>query len=202
MSETWAPCACCGQEFLLRKKWQRDNFRQGRNVYCSEKCRRTVVSHRAAQHMAALNHTYASQRMKRNNPMHKEASRQKMQATLRARGHTPKIRGGNGTGPTQAQNILAEALGWQMEYVIKTHLPKNNALHAATNYKVDIANPTLMIAIEVDGRSHQTLARKSQDRKKEQLLSGLGWRILRFTNQEILDHLHECVQTVTSTISK
>ncbi len=202
MPEIWAHCAHCDQELLLSKKWQRDYFRRGGNVYCSEECKHTAVSRRAAEHLAAFNRAYASQRMKSNNPMRKEASRRKMQTSLHARGQAPRNRGGNGTGPTQAQCMLAEALGWPMEYVIRTQLPKNNTLHAATNYKVDIANAALMIAIEVDGGSHRSQARRTQDRKKEQVLSGLGWTVLRFTNQEVMEHLAECVLTVMSTISR
>lgn len=98
--------------------------------------------------------------------------------------------------------MLSEALGWPMEYVIKTHLPKCNALHAPTSYKLDIANPLFMIAIEVDGGSHHARERQAQDRKKEQVLAGLGWTVLRCTNQDVTEHLADCVQMVMSTISR
>ncbi len=134
--------------------------------------------------------------------MRKEACRRKVQATLTAMGHAPKIRGGNGRGPTQPQKMLAEALGWQIEYVVKTHQPKINPLHVPTSYKLDIANPERMIAIEVDGLSHGALSRQAQDRKKEQVLAGLGWTVLRFTNREVMERLADCVRTVQSTISR
>jgi len=152
--------------------------------------------------MATYNRTHASERMKRNNPMHKEASRRNMQATLRAKGHMPTSSGGNGTGPTQAQRMRAWALGWPMEFVIKTHLPTCNALHVPTSYKLDIANPHFMIAIEVDGGSHRARERQAQDRKKEQVLAGLRWTVLRCTNQDVTEHLADCVQMVLFTISR
>jgi very-short-patch-repair endonuclease len=71
-----------------------------------------------------------------------------------------------------------------------------------TCYKIDVANLDMKVGVEVDGRSHSTLARKKQDEKKTQLLVGLGWRVLRFTNQEVLNNLQACVQVVLSTISK
>jgi very-short-patch-repair endonuclease len=89
-----------------------------------------------------------------------------------------------------------------MEYVVKTHLPKINPLHVPTSYKLDIANPTSLIAIEVDGTSHAARSRQAQDRKKEQVLAGLGWTVLRCTNQDVMEHLQECVQMVWSITSR
>lgn len=71
-----------------------------------------------------------------------------------------------------------------------------------SNYKLDIANPQVMLGIEVDGSSHTTVERQAQDAKKEEFLSGLGWTVLRFSNREVTEHLAECVQTVLSTTSK
>jgi very-short-patch-repair endonuclease len=202
MPQILAHCTHCQQVFLLTKKWQRDGFKKGNNLYCSDGCRTIAVSRRSSETMARTNRKYASARMKANNPMHKEASKQKMKATLHAIGHAPKVRGGNGQGPTLPQQALAQALGWQMEYVVKTHVPKINPQHLPTSYKLDLADPIFKIAIEVDGKSHLQLERKAQDRKKEQVLNGFGWTILRFTNQEVMEHLQECVQTVQSTILK
>ena len=69
-----------------------------------------------------------------------------------------------------------------------------------TNYKIDIANVDLMIAIEVDGGSHTALVRQEQDKKKEEFLTGLGWRVLRFLNKEVEENLSGCVQKVLSII--
>jgi hypothetical protein len=197
-----ALCTQCRTPFPLVKKHQCYKFRAGKPVYCSEQCRWERHSEVASETMACTNRKYASQRMKTNNPMRQEAARHKMQATLQAMGHAPKIRGGNGTGPTPAQRLLAETLGWSMEYVVKTHAPKGNPDHIPTNYKLDIANPSLKLAIEVDGMSHTSMSRQAQDRKKEQMLTGFGWTVLRFTNQEVMEHLPDCVQIVQSTILK
>jgi hypothetical protein len=100
---------------------------------------------------------------------------------------------------TAPQSMLASALGkkgWIPEHVICTNLgyPRN--------YKVDIGHPETKLAIEVDGRSHQMRERQEQDRKKESILSGLGWTVLRFKNEEVKESLAACVAMVTSTISK
>jgi hypothetical protein len=172
MQEIIAPCVQCQEPFHLTTKHQRTRFRVGKPVYCSDACRQERHARVSSETMARTNRKYASARMTANNPMHKEVSRRKMQATLQARGHAPTIRGGNGKGPTLPQKVLAEALGWPMEYVVKTHLPKINPMHVPTSYKLDIANPARLIAIEVDGMSHVAFSRQSQDRKKEQVLAG------------------------------
>ncbi len=43
-----------------------------------------------------------------------------------------------------------------------------------------------MIAIEVDGGSHQAISRQIQDEKKEKLLKHLGWKVYRYKNQEVM----------------
>ena len=202
MQEITEHCAQCQRPFRLTTKHQRTKFRAGKPVYCSDACRQERRTKISSETMARTNRKYASARMTANNPMHKEGVRSKVRATLQAMGHAPTTRGGNGKGPTHPQRLLAEALGWPMEYVVKTHLPKINPLHVPTSYKIDIANPTHLIAIEVDGMSHVALNRQAQDRKKELVLAGLGWTVLRFTNQDVMEHLQECVQMVWSITSK
>src|SRR5579859_913385 len=98
------------------------------------------------------------------------------------------------------EDELACALGWSTEVAIATKMPKNSGYPSC--YKIDIAEPTLKIGIEVDGASHGLILRKKQDRKKERLLGGLGWIVLRFSNRQVTERLEECVQTVLSTISR
>jgi very-short-patch-repair endonuclease len=54
-----------------------------------------------------------------------------------------------------------------------------------TNYKLDFANPTKKIGLEVDGSSHTMTARKEQDVKKEAKLGELGWRVFRISNAQV-----------------
>ena len=93
-----------------------------------------------------------------------------------------------------------KALGWDVELPIRTLKPRGSGY--PSYYKADVGNAPLKIAIEVDGNSHTVLVRKAQDRKKETLLTSLGWKVLRFSNREVTEHLADCVQTVLSTISK
>lgn len=99
-------------------------------------------------------------------------------------GHPP-IRGGNGTGPTAVEQAMLSRLGdgWKWNHAIPT---KSWGQGYSSCYKVDIANPDCMIAIELDGNSHNVLARKEQDKKKDRLLKKLGWSVLRISNVEAI----------------
>jgi len=163
-----------------------------RHAHRCQKCYR--------QEMAERNRNEGPQRMRENNPVWRPEVRAKISNTLRAMRHHPPLRGGNGRPLPIPQQRLAAALGWPTEYVVATRAPRDQGL--PTNYKIDIANPQLMIAVEVDGNSHVPLARRQQDRKKEAFLASRGWKVLRFSNEAVMQDLNACVQTVMSTISK
>jgi hypothetical protein len=122
-------------------------------------------------------------------PTRKPECRAKVSASLKAIGHKPSILGGNGRGPTKPQALLAEVLGeaWTMEYAVPLG---GRFLGYPTNYKLDLALPSLRIGIEVDGSSHHTIKGKERDAKKDAKLASLGWTVLRFSNRAILDWIN------------
>ncbi len=198
-------CIECGAKVILtRANRQEANKRQNyllRGIaYCSDACRDKRKKKISAQTMAETNYKYASLRMKRNNPMFKDKCRGKMTDTLKSMGHTPPIHGGNGREIPMPQAMLADALGWNVEVVVKTKMGRNSGYPPC--YKINVASPELMIGIEVDGNSHRTLKQKELDEKKECFLEGLGWSIVRFTNNEVLGGLGECVEKVNALIEK
>ena len=137
--------------------------------------------------------------MNKNNQMKRPDVREKLSTTLRSMGWKPKIHGGNGTGPTVYQMLLASALGWDMEVVVPTgHCRDGSGF--PTCYKIDIANKNLKIAIEVDGMTHVSLLAQERDKKKEDFLVGKGWKVVRFTNSEVKKNLNNCVKKVLSMI--
>ncbi|MDE5860780.1 MAG: endonuclease domain-containing protein, partial [Ruminococcus sp.] len=141
---------------------------------------------------------YASARMKENNPSQRPEVKEKISASRKGKPF-PTERGGNGHGLTVPQKMLVEAisiLNPQVEYVVKTEglVPHPPA------YKVDIAIPEKMLAIEVDGKSHCALKVKEADKRKEMVLQQKGWKLLRFTNEQILTSCQECVSQIMSTI--
>lgn len=123
------------------------------------------------------------ERIRNLNPMNDLSVREKVSQILRAMGHKPSVRGGNGKGLTIPQSLLLEALGkdWIPEYAISLG---KRTIGYPTCYKVDIANIERKIAIEIDGFTHHS--RHEQDIKKDAKLESLGWTVIRFWNKEVL----------------
>ena len=128
--------------------------------------------------------------------------RAKISAALKAMGHKPPVRGGNGKlSPTEEKlMVLLTGLGFSQQFVVPTRMGRKSEY--PTCYKIDAANPDLMLAIEADGPGHAAYVKKAQDQKKEAFLTGLGWTVLRFTNAQINDTPTNVLMTVMSTISK
>lgn len=103
--------------------------------------------------------------------------RRKGHETQRAHGFS-QLNYRKGSGPTAPQKILFDALPEStMEHCIQPHLT------------VDLAVIALKLAIEVDGQSHLSKEGKQLDIKRERILRGLGWTLLRFQNKEVLENL-------------
>ena len=64
-----------------------------------------------------------------------------------------------------------------------------------TCYKLDLADTSTKTGIEVDGPSHDNPTARARDAKKTAFLNGLGWKVFRVSNREVLEEL-------PSTISK
>jgi hypothetical protein len=126
------------------------------------------------------------ERIKNLNPMSDPKVREKVSKKLREMKHAPKNRGGNGKPLTVPQQILLESLegNWVPELAISLGKRKEGY---PTCYKVDLANEIMMIAIEVDGNSHYS--RKTQDAKKDEMLTSLGWRVVRIWNNDVIKWL-------------
>lgn len=188
-------CHTCGKAFFLYGQNMGLARRRGR-AYCSKTCGEIYRNKVSSITMAKTNRSHAEQfaliRHRKSTP----ESRKNISNTLKRIGHKPKIQGGNGRPIPIPQKKLADALGWQTEFAV--YIPKSKWVCL----KIDIANPSLMIGIEVDGGSHCSLARQKQDAEKMQALQSLGWTILRFSNKQVMADLERCVQTVASTTSK
>lgn len=188
-------CYMCKKEFFSDSKaTYYSSLKKGR-AYCSIDCSKKSSSIQSSIRMAITNKKYASERMKKNNPMSRPEIREKMRLTSIRIGNRPQKRGGNGKGPTKYQLILATAIGWDMEHIINTGALKDK-YKAPNHYKIDIANPELKIAIEVDGNSHNTIKGQDRDERKDAFLKEIGWKIIRFKNQEIKNNLKECIQRI------
>jgi hypothetical protein len=100
---------------------------------------------------------------------------------------------------TEKKDPTKKDSSFSMEYIEKTGVLAKE-FKSPRHYKIDIASKYHMIAIEIDGPSHNSLKVKECDNRKNQLLALKGWKVLRFTNSQIQKELQNCVQTVMSTI--
>src|SRR5689334_11112027 len=151
------PCLECGTMFTSDRCKNRSCCSQT----CSMKHRWKDEAVRARYRKAMANKSetqihVASERMKR---MNKDVEfREKADSARRGRPFAG-TRGGNGT-LTPEQKALAEATGYAMEFPVRTGI---------TSWRcamLDLANPALKIAVEVDGRTHTTRLQIARDRRK------------------------------------
>jgi hypothetical protein len=129
------------------------------------------------------------------NPFRDPATRAKSEAVLRAQGYS-MLNGGNGTGLTVPQRLLSEELDWPTEFIVRTRMPRGSGY--PTHYKLDIANPAEMIAVEVDGHSHTLKDRIRQDVKKDEFLESLGWLVVRIKNEDVLENCPRVARDILS----
>jgi Protein of unknown function (DUF559) len=138
------------------------------------------------------------------NPIYHPSIKRKAQITQREKGyaHLNYQRG----KLTRPQQLLAVRLGWGTEVVICTHTKGKYTTHApggtqpAHYYTADIADTILKINIEVDGNSHLASTVKERDRKRDEILTRLGWKVLRFTNTQVLQDLEAIVTAVLACV--
>ena len=68
------------------------------------------------------------------------------------------------------------------------------------NYIVDFYSKNLMLAIEIDGMSHNHEEAFNKDELRQQKLEGFGIQFLRFTEAEVKQDLFNVIRTIESTI--
>jgi very-short-patch-repair endonuclease len=185
-------CLFCKNKVIVYKYKKRE--------FCSRTCMYKLNGERISKTKAKNIANYpplwkaSSERMKRNNPMWMPGVKEKMIQALK--GRTFLSRGGN-SKITKPQQLLAEALNLPMEVTIRLigevrkHFPS-----LPKKYCVDIADVKNKLVIEVDGKSHKLKKWKFLDRRKEEILNFLGWRVIRFWNEDILEDLAKVKETV------
>jgi very-short-patch-repair endonuclease len=68
------------------------------------------------------------------------------------------------------------------------------------NFILDFYCSELLLAIEADGEVHNQ--QKEKDKERDERLSQLGIKVLRLTNQEILEGIQNAQQTIKTTIKQ
>ncbi|MGL5598435.1 MAG: endonuclease domain-containing protein [Aeromonas sp.] len=71
--------------------------------------------------------------------------------------------------------------------------------HGIGNYIADFYCPSHKLVIEVDGDSHFTEQGRDSDLQRDQFMHALGLRVLRFTNQQIMQELSAVLTVIMQT---
>jgi hypothetical protein len=66
--------------------------------------------------------------------------------------------------------------------------PQHEVTADGRDYRLDLAYPSVRLAVEYDGDLHRTQERAHRDLVREAALVRLGWRILRFDAATVLNH--------------
>lgn len=180
-------CAVCGTSFQVNEKrllWHRKQGNDRFGTACSKSCARKKW-HQTNPGKSYFVGMPPEQRGKATGVVRSAAYRQQMSETHKAKGYAPKIRGGNGTGMTKAEAVVRAVLPayWIWSFPVPLGARQQGY---PTNYKLDFANPSKRLGLEIDGASHGMHSRKIQDKKKEAKLAELGWSVLRISNTQAL----------------
>ncbi len=127
------------------------------------------------------------------NPFRLPETRRKAQLALAQKGWN-YLNGGNGTPMPVPQRLLLARLGpgWQAEFIVRT----GQRGPLPTHFKIDIADPVLKVAVEVDGNSHQSSTGIARDLRKDAFLKSEGWTVIRVKNEEVMGDLEACAKRV------
>lgn len=68
--------------------------------------------------------------------------------------------------------------------------------HSIGNYIVDFYCASEKLIIELDGELHMNYTSEEYDRARENYLEGLGYKIIRFENKMVFDHLPSVLKDI------
>lgn len=79
------------------------------------------------------------------------------------------------------------------------------AFHPTRKWRFDFAWTECKVAVEIDGNAWNVKGggRHAQDSDRDKLntAAALGWRVLRFSPQQLTDHPTECVELVVQALA-
>jgi very-short-patch-repair endonuclease len=115
----------------------------------------------------------------------------------RMRGNTPEI---IAAARRLRQNLTpAEQLLWQVLRNRQLRGLRFRCQHAVETFIVDFYCPEHRWVIEVDGEIHDT--QKDYDAARTEKLSQRGYRVIRFSNQQVLTDLSGVLETILAELT-
>ena len=72
--------------------------------------------------------------------------------------------------------------------------------HAIGNYIVDFCAPRKKLIIELDGSQH--LEQEDYDAERTAFLESKGYRVLRFQNNDLADHLEDALKGIWNVLNE
>ncbi|HEX8427541.1 endonuclease domain-containing protein [Hymenobacter sp.] len=98
--------------------------------------------------------------------------------------------------PTEAENALWQALrGIKLGYKFRRQ-------HALDRYIVDFVCLRAWLIVEADGEIHTETGQAEYDAGRTHVLEELGFRILRFTNDQILTNINQTLETIKFNLAR
>ncbi|HVF81348.1 MAG TPA: DUF559 domain-containing protein, partial [Flavisolibacter sp.] len=98
--------------------------------------------------------------------------------------------------PTEAEDLL-----WQ-ELRSKGLGVKVRRQHSIRGYIVDFAILETNLVIEVDGAYHNEEEQQSADKIRQQYLEQIGYTVLRFTNDEVINQIDDVLQKIKTHVAQ
>ena len=102
----------------------------------------------------------------------------------------------------RANPTLAERAFWQLLWPLRTggyHFRKQVEIGP---YYVDFACLHAQLIIEVDGDTHGGDIAQSNDRTRDEYLSGRGFKVLRFSNDDVLNNADGVFRAVAEVLGR
>ena len=73
--------------------------------------------------------------------------------------------------------------------------------HIIGDYIVDFLCRDKMLVIEVDGGYHSERTQQEDDAVRQQWLESIGYKVIRFTNEEVILNIDSTIQTIKYNLS-
>ena len=102
---------------------------------------------------------------------------------------------------TLRQNTTkAEALVWAKLRNRQIENCKFRRQYSVQSFVLDFYCPELRLAIELDGESHNSDEAIADDRLRQSAIAALGIQFLRFTNQQVYEHLDAVIAQIAQVV--